>query len=109
LQLVNGKIKQWQYFSQTIQNSSIPFVGSYLSIICALLNAYRTINNIDIANRKEWATQMLMLRDRENKLEKRLQQIERSEKKSHWKKVEAQMITFPALSENDVENICFGI
>ena len=52
---------------------------------------------------------MLMLRDRENKLEKRLQQIERSENKSHWKKFDAQTITFPTLSENDVENICFGI
>jgi hypothetical protein len=49
-----------------------------------------------------------MLREKENQLEKRLQQIKKSEKKPHWKKFEAQMITFPTLSENNVENICFG-
>ncbi len=49
-----------------------------------------------------------MLRDKENQLEKRLQQIDKREKKPQWKKFEAQMITFPTLSENDVENICFG-
>ena len=51
---------------------------------------------------------MLMLRDKENQLEKRLQQIDRSEKKTHWKKFDAQMISFPTLSQYDVENICFG-
>jgi hypothetical protein len=96
------------YTRQTVQNASIPFVSSYLNIICALLNAYRTTNNIDIVNGKNWAGRMLMLRDKENQLEKRLQQIDKREKKPQWKKFEAQMITFPTLSENDVENICFG-
>ena len=52
---------------------------------------------------------MLNLRDKQNKLEKRLQQINRSENKPQWKKFEAKMITFPILSKNDVEDICFGI
>jgi hypothetical protein len=61
-----------RYFAQTIQNASIPFVGSYLIIICALLNAYRKTNNINLEDSKTWAERMLMLRDKENQLEKRL-------------------------------------
>jgi hypothetical protein len=38
LSLVNGQIKQWKYFSQTIQNFSLPFISEYLNIVCALIN-----------------------------------------------------------------------
>ena len=49
-----------------------------------------------------------MLRDKENQLKKRLEQMNESKNKPQWKKYDAQMVTFPMLSEEDVQNICFG-
>ena len=106
--LVNGKIKQWRYFSQTIQNSSIPFIGGYLNIICTLINAYRKTSNTQSDNQKQWATRMLELRDKENQLEQRLQELNLSKNRPQWKKYDAQMVNFPILTEEDVQNICFG-
>ncbi|CAF1656155.1 unnamed protein product [Adineta ricciae] len=108
IESVNGKIKQWRYFSQTIQNSSTPFVGGYLNIICALINAYTKTSNIESDNQKQWATRMLELRDKENQLEQRLQQINQTKNRPQWKKYDAQMVNFPTLTEEDVQHICFG-
>ncbi|CAF4718790.1 unnamed protein product [Rotaria sp. Silwood2] len=37
----DGQIKQWKYFSQTIQTSSLRFISNHLDITCALINAFR--------------------------------------------------------------------
>ena len=49
-----------------------------------------------------------MLRDKENQLQKRLQEINDSSNKPQWKKYGAQMVNFPILSEDDVQKLCFG-
>ena len=54
------------------------------------------------------AAQMLTLRDKENQLQSRLDQLNASDKRPSWKKCDATMISFPTLSEQDVLNICFG-
>ena len=105
---MNGKIKQWRYFSQIIQNSSIPSVGVYLNIICALINTYGTRNNIDTTTGRQWAAKMRMLLDKGNQLQTRLARMAQGNKKPQWKKNDAQMVIFPTLSEHDVRNICFG-
>ncbi len=57
---------------------------------------------------RKWAAQILMLRDRENQLQQRLERINQDKNKPHWKKYDAKMIHFPTLNEEDVQNICFG-
>ena len=37
----NGRVKQFKWLNQTIQNSTIPQIRDYLQIACALVNAYR--------------------------------------------------------------------
>ena len=51
---------------------------------------------------------MLQLRDKENRLEKHLREINESPQRPQWKKYDARMVTFPILSEDDVRNICLG-
>ena len=65
---VNGKIKQWRFFSQPIQNSNIPSVGDYLNIVCALINAYHNTRVIDPTAEREQAAQMFLLLNKENRL-----------------------------------------
>ena len=108
INLVNGRIKQWRYFSQTIQNSSIPFVGGYLKIICALINAYQKPSIVDRTTGQRWATHMLSIRDKSNRLQQRLEEMASAAKKPQWKKYDARMVIFPTLSAEDVRNICFG-
>jgi hypothetical protein len=79
-----------------------------LNIICALINVYQKTENIDKANEDRWATQMLMLRGRENELQKFLERIENVEKEPQWKKCDAEMLCFTILDKEYVKNICFG-
>ena len=53
-------------FNQIIQNLSIPFVSSYLKIICALINAYKKTSIIGKTAEKMWRVQILTLRDTKN-------------------------------------------
>lgn len=105
---VNGKIKRWRYFSNVIQNSSIPSVGNNLKIICALINAYHKPAIINKEEGEKWADQMLKLLDQGNQLQKRLELMASNKKKPQWKKYDAAMVIFPELSEEDVRNMCFG-
>ena len=47
-------------------------------------------------------------RFQENQPQQRLERINQNKNKPHWKKYDAQMINFPTLTEEDVQNICFG-
>ena len=98
--LVNGKIKQWRFFSQTIQTSNIPSV-------CALINAYHNTRVIDPSAARERAAQMFLLLNRGNRLKRHLDNLALGENKPRWKKYDCRMIIFPACSEQDVWNICF--
>ena len=105
---VNGKIKQWRFFSQTIQNSSIPSVGDYLNIVCALINAYHNTRVIDPSAERERSAQMFLLLNKGNRLKRRLDNMALGANKPRWKKCDSRMVIFPACSEQDVRNICFG-
>ena len=79
-----------------------------MKIVCALINAFKKTSNIDTENDRKWAAQILRVRDRENQLQQRLERINRNKNKPHWKKYDAKTVIFPTLTEEDVEDICFG-
>ena len=105
---VNGKIKQWRFFSQTIQNSSIPSVRDYLNIVCALINAYHNTRVIDPSAERERAAQMFLLLNNGNRLKQYLNNLALGRNKPRWKKYDFRMVIFPACSEQYVWNLCFG-
>ena len=41
IEAVNSRIKQFRFLSNTVQNSSLPYLEEYLSIVCAIINRYR--------------------------------------------------------------------
>ena len=57
VEAVNARIKQFKYFSNTIQNSSLPFLEQHLLITCAMINRYQSPiktnhqNDLDIAQK----------------------------------------------------------
>ena len=42
VEAVNARMKQFKFFSNVIQNSSLPNLEQYLMIICAIINKYQT-------------------------------------------------------------------
>jgi hypothetical protein len=103
---VNGQLKQWRYFSQTIQNSSLRFISNYLDITCALINAYGSRCVKDIHSGAELATRMLEKYQKTNPVQVHLAEI--IKEKMEWKKYDAQQLVFLKLIEDDVRNLCFG-
>ena len=83
-------------------------MGGYLNIICAIINAYKPTNTLHTENDQKWAAQILMLRDKQNQLQNRLERINQNVQKPCWKKYDAKLVNFPTLTEVDVQNICFG-
>ncbi|CAF4762843.1 unnamed protein product, partial [Rotaria sp. Silwood2] len=105
--LVNGQIKQWKFFNQTIQNSSLRFISNYLEIICALINAFRPRPVSDIQAGSEVAYYMLQKFNQQNNIQLRLSEI--AKERSGWKTYDANMCLFPELSQDDVRTLCCGM
>ena len=103
----NGKIKQWRFFNQTIQNSNIPFVGDYLSIVCSLINCYRASAIKDIHSGTTMTQEMINLLHSKNIVQERLRLLEAS-KELRWKKYDAQYCLFPCLTAAYVQQITKG-
>lgn len=41
VEAINARIKQFKFFANTIQNSSLPHLGDYLLIVCVMINRYQ--------------------------------------------------------------------
>jgi len=104
---VNGRIKQWRFFNQIIQNSNIPFVSARLRIVCAFINAFGSRATNNTQGGYDMATQM---RERFHKKNSLLDRLNRLNNQSHlvWKKYDSQFCMFPSLTEDQVRNIAFG-
>lgn len=104
---MNRQIKEWKYFSQTIQNSSLPFISDYLDIVCAMINAFGSRPITDIHAGAEVASRMLEASNESNHTQGRLSAIARE--RAEWKRYDAQMCLFPELDEDDLKDLCFGM
>ncbi|CAF3548310.1 unnamed protein product [Rotaria socialis] len=104
---VNGKIKNWKFFAQTLQNTSLPFAGNCLDIVCALINKYYCPAIANIQDGQEIAAQMREMWKAENALEQHLRELDQGET-LRWSKYNAAMCLFPSLTEDDVRNLTFG-
>ena len=103
--LVNGQLKQWKYFCQTIQNSSLRFLSNYLDITCALINAYTSWCIKHIHAGAEIAAQMLEKCKKPSPDQTRL--IAMLEQNMQWSKYNAEALPFPTLTKEQVENFCY--
>ena len=103
---VNGQLKQWKYFRQTIQNSSLSFLSNYVDIVCALINAYTSRCVKDIYAGAEIAAQILEKCQKPSPDKIRLAAI--LEQNMQWSKHNAETLLFPKLTEEQVQNFCYG-
>ncbi len=105
--LRNAQIKQWKYFSQTIQISSLSFISNYLDIVSALIYAFASRPVSDIHAGSERAFHMLEAFNKSTDIQMRLSKIVTEQ--SEWIQYDAKMCPFLELDKDDLQNLCFGI
>ena len=62
VEAVNARIKQFKFFANTIQNSSLPFLEQYLMIICAMINRYQAPVKTNVEDDVEIGEKMISLK-----------------------------------------------
>ncbi|CAF4389714.1 unnamed protein product, partial [Rotaria magnacalcarata] len=107
IESINGKIKQWKFFNNIIQNSAIPYIEPRLHIICAFINAFASRATNNTHGGHEIAMQMRERLNRKNDLQQQLIQLN-NKNNLVWKKYNGEMCIFPTMNEDDVRNITFG-
>jgi hypothetical protein len=69
VEAVNGQMKQFKFLSNTIQNSSLPHLEAYISIVCSIINRYRLPMVTSNVRNEKIGQQMLLLKEKKNKFE----------------------------------------
>ncbi|CAF0906964.1 unnamed protein product, partial [Didymodactylos carnosus] len=104
---VNAMIKRWKFLSQTIQNSTTPYLGELVLIVCALINCYQSRAAKNLADFSNAGERMLDMLHKENNLEKRIDRMD-LRKPSKWRDTDADKVDFPQLSEDDIRELALG-
>ena len=103
---VNGQIKKWEYFKNTVSNVNIKYLFKDFRIVCTLINKYlrpRTSSTIDDA---QIAMDMLNLADQNNQLKAKIEQIGKEKSK---KINDVTQIKFPRITEDYIRQLTFGV
>ena len=82
----NGRVKTWRLLDRVLPNSIIPVAGDLLSIVCALINAYRPLFIKDISKDDEIADAMIARVHQNNKLKDYMEKM-KYENQSQLKRV----------------------
>ncbi len=69
VEAANARIKQFKFLSNTVQNSSLPYLEEYLSIACAIINRYRPPIKTSTPEDVEIGQKMIVLRNEKRKFE----------------------------------------
>ena len=69
VEAANARLKQFKFFSNTVQNSSLPHLEKYLSIACAIINRYRPPIKTSTAEDVEIGEKMIALLNQKKNFE----------------------------------------
>ena len=69
VEAINARIKQFKFFANTIQNSSLPHLEEYLLIVCAMINRYQTPAKTNVPEDEQLAERMVSLKTEKKKFE----------------------------------------
>ena len=69
VEAANRRIKEFKYFANTIQNSSLCYLENDLSVVCALINRYQRSIAISKADDTEIGQKLMKLLSQKNKIQ----------------------------------------
>lgn len=70
VEAVNARVKQFKFFANAIQNSSLPCLEEYLLIVCAIINRYQIPPKTNTAEDERVAERMASLKLEKKEFEK---------------------------------------
>lgn len=128
VEAVNRRIKEFKYFANTIQNSSLMYLQADLANVCALINRYQASIVTSKPQDVEIAEEMRSLLMKKNKIEtvkltgnvrdphlsnfvfQLLNENNLLKRPSVWEKIDHAdiMNDFPVLSEEEIGDITLG-
>ena len=109
IQGVNARLKRFKWFSQTIQNSSIPFVSDYMTIVGALSNCFH-VPMVTTSPDDDVIRRMSLLLTESNVLQERLIQHD-LQRHTIWQLIDIDNLPepFPVLSLDDIRSLTLDI
>jgi hypothetical protein len=70
VEAANARLKQFKFFSNKVQNSSLPHLEKYISIACSIINRYRPPIKVSTAEDIEVGQKITALLGQKNNFEK---------------------------------------
>ena len=107
----NGRIKTWRFFDRVLPNLMIPIAGDLFSIVCALINAFRSLSVRNISNDDVLADKMRSLINESNKLKESIDTLKvNGTKNLNWTRIDASntFCDFPVLTLDQLNEIILG-
>ena len=107
---VNARLKRFKWFSQTIQNSSLPSVPDYVAIVAALTNCFHSPLVTPSPDDDETVRRMNLLLTQSNVLQERLIQ-DNLQRHTAWQSIDIDDLPepFPKMSLDDIRSLTLGI
>lgn len=110
VEAVNGQLKNWRAFDKVIPNTQIPYIGDYVRIVCAMLNAFHPTRITNTEDDEIIAQRMLDLAKNPNYLQQIVEEKGWAKKKIIWTKlVDADLQDFPHLTWDELRQVTLGI
>ncbi|CAF3534090.1 unnamed protein product [Rotaria socialis] len=110
VEAANRRLKQFKYFANTIQNSSLVYLESDMSIACALNNHYQPPMTRSKLEDEEIGAQIMQLRQQKNKIQLLLEENNLIRRFSLWEIINHTEIIdgFPIMTQDDLGDLTFG-
>ncbi|CAF4198754.1 unnamed protein product, partial [Rotaria sp. Silwood2] len=110
VEVTNCRIKQFKYFANTIENSSLIYLESDLSIVCALINSYEPPMAASKLEDSEVSQKIMKLLHQKNRIQLLLEKNNLIKGTSQWDTINHDEIMdcFPIMSKEDVGDLTFG-
>ncbi|CAF4951949.1 unnamed protein product [Rotaria magnacalcarata] len=111
VEAANRRLKQFKYFANTIQNSSLVYSESDMSIACALTNHYQPPMARSKLEDEEIGVQIIQLRQQKNKIQLLLEENNLIRRFSLWEIINHTEIIdgFSIMTQDDLGDLTFGV
>ncbi|CAM4955870.1 unnamed protein product [Rotaria socialis] len=111
VETANRRLKQFKYFANTIQNSSLVYLESDMSIACTLINHYQSPMTRSKLEDEEIGVQIMQLRQQKYQIQLLLEENNLIKRFPLWEIINHTEIIdgFPIMTQDDLGDLTFGV
>lgn len=107
---INGRIKNWRAFDHVFPNTQVPFIGNYVRIICAIINAFKANVVQEKSDDDNIVSKMKARFSKINRLQKFIEDNRLQNARACWESVTDESLPdFPVLKLKDLKDLTLGV